>query len=202
MRSASNLIAKTFQSEEKGKHSEVADFNQLYRNRLISYRKAGQSVVRLEKPTNLPRARQLGYKAKKGFVMARVSIRKGSGMQRRPYKGRRPKQMGVNKRTRAKSIQAMAEIRAARKFPNCEVLNSYWIGEDGKNKFFEVILVDVSAPEILADKSINWIVSDVHTGRAERGITSQGKKSRGQRHKGKGTEKNYPSLAAHGNKGK
>jgi len=26
-----------------------------------------------------------------------------------------------------------------------EVLNSYWVGEDGKHKFYEVILVDPSA---------------------------------------------------------
>jgi len=32
-----------------------------------------------------------------------------------------------------KSKQVIAEEKAARKFPNLEVLNSYWVGEDGPN---------------------------------------------------------------------
>ncbi|MBU0635928.1 50S ribosomal protein L15e [Candidatus Micrarchaeota archaeon] len=196
MSSAGNWIAKTIQSEQKGLKKEGFDYGVLYRNRLIGFRKSSTKIVRVQKPTNLSRARKLGYKAKKGFLIVRVAIRKGSGLHRRPYKGRRPKQMGVNKRTRNKSIQAMAELRVNRKYPNCEVLNSYWVGEDGKQKYFEVILVDVSAPEILKDKSINWITLSVHRGRAARGLTKQAKKSRGQRKKGKGTEKTRPSLRA------
>lgn len=202
MASAGKLMAKTFQSEEKGLKKESIDFASLYRTRLIKFREEPTAIVRVKKPTNLSRARKLGYKAKKGFLVVRVSIRKGSGLHRRPNKGRRPKQMGVRKRTRTKSIQSIAELRASKKYPNCEVLNSYWIGEDGKKKFFEVILVDTSAPEILSDKSINWISSSKHSGRAARGLTKQGKKSRGQRKKGKGTEKTRPSLRAKKRKAK
>jgi large subunit ribosomal protein L15e len=57
------------------------------------------------------------------------------------------------------------------------VLNSYYIGEDGKYKFFEVILVDKSHPVIKSDKTINWIVNQRR--RAERGLTSAARKSRG-----------------------
>ena len=82
-----------------------------------------------------------------------------------------------------------------------EVLNSYWVGEDGKNKFFEVILVDPSAPEIKADKDLNWLGKPSHRRRVYRGKTSSNKKSRGLRHKGIGTEKNRPSLRANERQG-
>ncbi len=97
--------------------------------------------------------------------------------------------MGVNKITPAKSIKRIAEERVAKKYPNLEVLNSYWVWEDGKFKFFEVILVDPNHPSIKNDKNINWICENQHAGRVFRGLTSEGKKGRGLRVKGKGTEK-------------
>jgi large subunit ribosomal protein L15e len=83
----------------------------------------------------------------------------------------------------------MAEERVARKYPNLEVLNSYWVWEDGKAKYYEVILVDPQRPEIQHDNKINWICEKQHTRRAFRGLTSAGKKGRGLRKKGKGAEK-------------
>jgi len=196
--SAINAIQETFEKEFAGDPA----FKHLYKQRLMGFRKEKKSVVRIEKPTNIARARRLGYKAKKGFVVARVKMRRGSGLHPRPVSGRKPKRMGVKKLTRKKSIQSMAESKASKKFKNCEVLNSYWIGEDGKNKYFEIILVDTHAPEIKSDKDVNWICSEKHRGRAERGLTSQGNKSRGLRKKGKGTEKTRPSLKANSRKGK
>ncbi len=190
-------FAETMQKEHSGEKTKDADFGLIQRQRLIGFRKAGESIVRLEKPSNLPRAHSLGYKAKKGFVVVRVRVRKGHGTRHRPSKGRRPKRMGQNKITRGISIRWIAEQRASKKFPNCEILNSYWVGEDGKHKYFEVILVDTSAPEILADKEVGWICEPQHTGRAERGLTSAARKSRGLRGKGKGFEKTRPSLRAH-----
>jgi len=195
---ASKAIQETFQKEYSGEKG----FADLYKQRLIELRREPLAIVRVEKPTNIARAHRLGYKAKKGFVVVRVRIRKGSGLHKRPHGGRRPKRMGVRKLTRKRSIQAMAEMRASRKYPNCEVLNSYWIAEDGQDKYFEVILVDTSAPEIKSDREVNWICSPKQRGRAERGLTSAGKKSRGLLHKGIGTEKTRPSLGAKGNKGK
>ena len=189
MSSATQLIRETFQKEFSGKKDDLFNYRKIYLDRLISFRKEKHAVVRIEKPTNIPRARSLGYKAKKGFVVARVRARKGSGLQRRPVKARKPKRMGVRKLTRKISIQAMAEQKAGRKFPNLEVLNSYWIGEDGKSKYFEVIMLDPNAPEIKSDKDLNWVSSGKHKGRAFRGKTSEGKKHRGLRYKGKGTEK-------------
>ena len=189
-------IQDTFQKEFKGVKGEAFDYKALQRERLIEFRKEKLATVRLERPTNIARARTLGYKAKKGFVVARVRIRKGSGLHKRPVSGRRPKRMGTKKLTRRLNIQAMAEQRASRKFKNCEVLNSYFIGEDGKNHYYEVILVDVNAPEIKSDKEINWICGKNQKGRAFRGLTSRGKKSRGLRKKGEGAEKARPSLRA------
>ena len=86
--------------------------------------------------------------------------------------------MGVKKITPAKSIQRIAEERASRKHPNLEVLNSYWVGEDGKSKWYEVILMDRSHPSIQSDPELNWICDPSNRGRAFRGKTSAAKKSR------------------------
>ena len=189
-------IQETFQKEFSGKKDKGFDYKAIQRDRLIEFRKEKSAVVRIEKPTNIARAHKLGYKAKKGFIIVRARIRKGSGLHRRPVSGRRPKRMGVNKLTRRLNIQAMAEQRASRKYPNCEVLNSYYIGDDGQSHYFEIILVDTHAPEIASDKEINWICEKQHKGRAFRGLTSRGKKSRGLRWKGKGAENARPSLRA------
>jgi len=193
---AAKHIQETFQKEFAGKKDASFDYKSLQRERLIAFRKEPKAVVRIEKPTNIARARTLGYKAKKGFVVARVRIRKGSGMHKRAVSGRRPKRMGVKKLTRRHNIQAMAEQRVSRKFKNCEVLNSYYVGDDGKSHYYEVILVDTAAPEIRSDKEKNWLCEKDQKGRAFRGLTSQGKKSRGLRKKGRGSEKVRPSIRA------
>ena len=87
--------------------------------------------------------------------------------------------MGVHKITPGKSLQRIAEERAARKYPNMEVLNSYWVAEDGKRKWYEVIFVEPANPTIKSDKNLNWICSRKHKGRVFRGKTSAGKKGRG-----------------------
>ena len=154
------------------------------------------AIFRVEKPTRLDRARKLGYKAKQGFVIACVRVRRGGLRKQRPRAGRRPKRMGVKKFKPAKSLKLIAEERAARKFPNLEVLNSYWVGEDGRSKWFEVVMVDPSHPVIKADKDVNWICQKQHHGRVFRGLTSAGKKVRSLRRKGRGAEKFRPSKKA------
>lgn len=171
---------------------EKSFVDELMRQRLIEWRKQ-QTVTRVDKPTRLDRARKLGYKAKQGFVMSRVRVRRGGLRKQRPRSGRRPKRMGVHKFKPAKSLRLIAEERAARKYPNLEVLNSYWVGEDGRSKWFEVILVDPSSPVIRKDKDINWITEKQHQNRALRSLTSAGKKIRSLRHKGRGAEKVRPS---------
>src|SRR2546428_11796914 len=116
--------------------------------------------------------------------------------------GRHPKRRGLVKITMAKSIQRIAEERTARHYPNLEVLNSYWVGEDGTHKYYEVILVDPQHPVIRNDPKINWICEPANRGRVFRGLTSAGKKGRGLLHKGKGAEKVRPSIGSHDRLGK
>jgi large subunit ribosomal protein L15e len=162
------------------------------RQRLVQWRKQ-PTVLRIEHPTRLDKARKLGYKAKQGVVVARTKVRRGGLRKIRPRSGRRPKRMGVAKFKPAKSIRLIAEERTAKKFPNLEVLNSYWVGEDGRHKWFEIILIDPNSPVIKTDKDLSWITEKQHTSRVFRSMTSAGKKVRSLRHRGRGAEKVRPS---------
>jgi large subunit ribosomal protein L15e len=184
-------MAYKYMAEEWAK-PEKSFVDELMRQRLIEWRKQ-RTVTRVERPLRLDRARKLGYKAKQGFVIARTRVRRGNLRKVRPKSGRRPKRMGVKKFKPAKSLRLIAEERAARKFPNMEVLNSYWVGEDGMSKWFEVILVDPNSPCIKTDKDVGWITEKQHKRRAFRSLTSAGKKVRSLRHKGRGAEKVRPS---------
>ncbi|MEM1883541.1 MAG: 50S ribosomal protein L15e [Candidatus Bathyarchaeia archaeon] len=138
--------------------------------RVIEWRRE-PSIVRIDKPTRIDKARRLGYKDKPGFIVVRVRVRKSGFRKERPSSGRRPKAMGVIKYKLAKSLRLIAEERAARRFPNLEVLNSYWVWEDGRYKWFEVIMVDRTLhPEIHLGKG---------RGKVFRGLTSAGRKVRG-----------------------
>jgi len=173
-----------------GEHKE------LMRLRAIKWRKE-PSILRVDKPTRLDRARSLGYRAKQGFVVIRVRVRRSGFRRSRPRSGRRQKRMGVSKLKIAKSVRLIAEERAARRYPNLEILNSYWVWEDGRYKWYEVIAVDPNHPTIESDEKINWISSPSQRGRVFRGLTSAGKKIRGLRNRGRGAEKVRPSRSAH-----
>ncbi|NYT00254.1 MAG: 50S ribosomal protein L15e [Methanocellales archaeon] len=151
--------------------------DQLMWHRLQAWRR-DPTVKRIERPTRLDRARALGYKAKQGIILVRTKVRRGGRRKSRFNAGRRTAHMGVKKITPAKSIQRIAEERASRKHPNLEVLNSYWVGEDGKSKWYEVILLDRAHPSIQSDPELKWVCNSSHRGRAFRGKTSAGKKGR------------------------
>jgi len=186
---------------EAWKDLEKPEMKQLMWQRMIDWRKQG-SFVRVDKPLRLDRARALGYKAKPGFVIVRAKVRRGGLRKHRIRKGRRPKRKGILKITMRKSIQRIAEERTSKRYPNLEVLGSYWVGEDGKQKWYEVILVDPHHPVIKSDPNLNWICSPKHSDRAVRGLTPAGKKGRGLvRTKGIGAEKTRPSLGAHHRQG-
>jgi len=55
---------------------EKSFVDELMRQRLIEWRRQ-PAIFRVEKPTRLDRARKLGYKAKQGFVIACVRVRRG-----------------------------------------------------------------------------------------------------------------------------
>ncbi|MGE0015411.1 MAG: 50S ribosomal protein L15e [Candidatus Methanomethylophilaceae archaeon] len=153
-----------------------------------------ENFIRIERPTRLDRARALGYKAKQGYTVVRARVRKGNFNKRAITAGRRAKRKGINRMTVGKSIQSIAEERTAKRYPNMEVLNSYWVGADGQHEWYEVILVDPAHPVIRADNKINWICRNSSTNRVYRGKTSAGQKGRGMRHTGKGAENARPSV--------
>ena len=161
---------------------------------------------RIERPTRLDAARSLGYKAKQGGVLIRTRIRRGGSRKGKYNMKRKPSKAGIKKITMAKNTQRMAEERVARHFPNLEVLNSYWVGQDGKHKFYEVIMIETHHPAIIKDKQLGVFSAangkKSHRGRAYRGKTSAGKRGRGLHNKGKGAEKLRPSLKANLNRGK
>lgn len=161
--------------------------------RLIEWR-AGPTFVRVERPLRLDRARNLGYKAKPGFVVVRARVRRGGLRKVRFDGGRVPSKMGVLKITQKKSIQWIAEERSAKRYPNLQVLNSYWVGEDGQHKYYEVILVDPHHPAILHDRHYEWLSDPSNAKRVLRGKTSAGQKVRGLRWKGTGSEHARPSI--------
>lgn len=156
--------------------------------------KKAPAIERIDNPSKPERARELGYKAKQGVAMARTRVRRGGRRKKRPKKGRRPKRMGVRKITPGKNKQVIAEQRTARKFPNLEILNSYKIGEDGEYHYYEIIMIDPNHPSVKNDDDLNWITDSSHKERVHRGLTSSGRSSRGLKKKGKGTEKNRPSV--------
>jgi large subunit ribosomal protein L15e len=168
----------------------------LRHERLLTWRQQ-HTVTRLEHPTRPDRAHALGWRAKNGYVVVRVRVRRGGQNKRAIIAGRRPKRKGILRLTLAKSLQRIAEERAQKHYPNLEVLNSYWVGEDGKEKFYEILLVDPVHPEILADPRIAWIADPPHKGRVYRGLTRAGREGRGLRWKGKGAERFRPSRQRH-----
>ncbi|MEF8842208.1 MAG: 50S ribosomal protein L15e [Haloarculaceae archaeon] len=194
-RSFYSHIREAWRTPKEGKLAE------LQWQRQQEWRDQG-AVERIERPTRLDKARSQGYKAKQGVVVARVAVRKGTARKQRFKAGRRSKRQGVNKITRRKSIQRIAEERTSRKYPNLRVLNSYWVGEDGSRKWHEVILLDPEHPAIENDDDLNWICNDTQRGRPFRGKTGAGVRGRGMGGRGKGTEHTRPSLRSDNRRGK
>jgi len=151
---------------------------EMLRERLIQWR-AGNAIEKVDKPLRLDRARALGYKAKKGFIILRVRIGRGGRKRKRAgVKGRSTRKQTIRK-TLSMNYKWVAQIRAARKYKSLEVLNSYWVGKDGKHYYYEVIMVDPAKAEIKSDRTTKWIASGKNKKRAERGLTRAAKKSRG-----------------------
>jgi len=177
--------------------------NDTLKARMIEWR-ASDAVTKVVKPLRIDRARALGYKAKKGFIVYRVRVKRGG--RKRSMVGVKGRKTGnqTNKKTLKMSYQWVAEMRVARKYPSLETLSSYKIGQDGKHYFFEVIMVDTNRPEIKTDRTTKWIASGKNKKRAERGLTSAAKKSRGLKSK-RGMSpklKVRPSIRARGRRGK
>ncbi|KAI9034377.1 ribosomal protein L15e [Hyaloraphidium curvatum] len=162
----------------KKKQSDVMRF--LLRLRCWEFRQLNV-IHRASRPSRPDKARRLGYKAKQGYVIYRVRVRRG-GRKRPVRKGQvygKPGSQGINQLKFQRSLQSVAEERVGRKCGNLRVLNSYWVNQDSTYKFFEVILVDPNHKAIRRDPRINWICKPVMKHREMRGLTAAGKKNRG-----------------------
>ncbi len=150
---------------------------ELVKERLIQWRQE-PVTVKLEHPTRLDRARSLGYKAKQGIIVVRQRVIRGGHVRPQIKGGRRPKRFGTKMNLR-KNYQQIAEERAQKKFHNLVVLNSYWVGQDGKHFWYEVIMIDPHHPVIQSDQHLQWTMSKKNQSRVYHGKTSTGQKSRG-----------------------
>ena len=117
------------------------------------------SLVRVERPSRIQKARQLGYKAKQGIVVIRMRVGRGNMRKKRPVAGRRPKHLGVLRIKPALSMQKVAERRVLERHPNMKLLGSYYLYQDGLYLWYEVIIADPSHPRILKDKEIRGKLS-------------------------------------------
>jgi large subunit ribosomal protein L15e len=169
-----------------------AGLGDAYRANILAWRKE-PVTTRIAHPSRPDRAHALGFKAKEGFVMVRQRVKRG-GKQRPDIKGGRKSSKSSQRLSLRSNYRQICEQRAIRKYPNCEVLNSYWVAEDGKYCWYEIILIDRAHPNIQREPHLKNIAA--MRGRTWRGLTSAGKKSRGLRRKGKGAEKVRPSRRA------
>eukprot|EP00850_Spirogloea_muscicola_P015177 SM000114S24140 [mRNA] locus=s114:259844:261350:+ [translate_table: standard] len=177
------------------KQSDVMRF--LQRVRCWEFRQL-PALVRLRRPSRPDKARRLGFKAKQGFVIYRVRVRRG-GRKRPVSKGiqyGKPKTQGITQLKFQRNLRAVAEERAGRKLGGLRVLNSYWCNQDSAYKYFEVILVDPMHKVVRTDPRVNWIVAPVMKHRELRGLTSAGRHHRGLHGKGHNYTKVRPSVHA------
>ncbi|XP_005105828.1 60S ribosomal protein L15 [Aplysia californica] len=169
---------KYMQEIYRKKQSDIMRF--LIRVRCWQFRQLS-AIHRASRPMRPDKARRLGYRAKQGYVIYRVRIKRG-GRKRPVPKGctyGKPKTHGVNQLKFQRSHRNVAEERVGRKCGALRVLNSYWVAQDSTYKFFEIILVDPFHKTIRRDPAIQWICRSVHKHRELRGLTSAGKSSRG-----------------------
>ncbi|XP_049629674.1 LOW QUALITY PROTEIN: 60S ribosomal protein L15-like [Suncus etruscus] len=138
------------------------------------------ALHRALRSTRPDKARRLGYKAKKGYVIYRIRVR-GGGRKWPVPKGApsKPVHHGVNQFKFVRSLQSVAEEPAGRHCGALRVVNSYWVGEDSRYKFFEVLLIDPFHQAIRRNPDTQWITKPVHKHREMRGLTSAGRKSCG-----------------------
>jgi large subunit ribosomal protein L15e len=151
------------------KQSDIMNF--ILRVRTWEFRQL-PVIHRASRPSRPDKARKLGYKAKNGYIIYRVRVRRG-GRKRPVAKGivtGKPTSVGINQLKPTRNLRSVAEERVGRKIGGLRVLNSYWVGQDGTHKFFEVIMVDPGHNAIRNDPRINWICQPVHKHRELRDL--------------------------------
>merc|ERR1712224_876881 len=177
------------------KQSDVMRF--LQRVRTWEFRQL-PAIHRASRPTRADKARKLGYKAKQGYLIYRVRVKRG-GRKKRVAKGivfGKPKHCGINKIKARRNLRSIAEERIGRKCGGLRALNSYWVTSDAVHKWYEVIMVDPMHKCIRDDPRINWICNPTMKHRELRGVTAAGRRARGLLVKGKCASKLRPSRRA------
>ncbi|KAG7173143.1 60S ribosomal protein L15-like 2 [Homarus americanus] len=163
---------KYMQEIYRKKRSDVMRF--LLRIRAWQYRHLNK-LHRAPRPTRPEKASRLGYKAKQGYVIYRIRIRRG-GRKRPVPKGAtygKPKSHGVNQLKPTHNLQSLAEV--CRRLGSLRVLNSYWVAQDSTFKYYKVIVLHIRHNNIMKDASINWMCNPTHGLREMHGKTSAGK---------------------------
>ena len=107
---------------QKKKQSDVLRF--LLRVRCWEYRSLNV-IHRASRPSRPDKARRLGYKAKQGYVIYRIRVRRGN--RKKPVaKGAtygKPTNQGVNQLKYQRSLRSTAEERVGRRCANLRVLS-------------------------------------------------------------------------------
>ncbi|MFP3289595.1 MAG: 50S ribosomal protein L15e [Candidatus Nanopusillus acidilobi] len=171
MKSAYNYIFETWKKRFKDEN-----LKKLIKERLIKWREEPE-IVRIERPTRLDKARKLGWKPINGIILVRVRVKKG--WRKRKDMPRHVKTKNYYYyRSLNMSLRAIAEQRVQRKYQNLEVINSYYVGEDGKYKWYEVILADPNNSNIYNREEYSWLLNSKNRKRALRGLTPGFKSSR------------------------
>ena len=124
--------------------------NDVLKSKAVVWR-TEEVIHKINRPSRLDRARRLGYKAKQGIIVVRIRVGRGGMRKQRPVSGRRPKHFGVVHIKQGINMRKVAERRVGEKFPNLEVLGSYYLHRDGMYMWYEVILADTNHPAILND---------------------------------------------------
>lgn len=118
----------------KENHSEI-------RKKAVLWRKQ-QSLIKIDKPSRIKRAHQLGYKAKPGIITIRMRVGAGGMRKHRPKGGRRPKHLGVSRIKGNTNMKQVAENRVAQRYCNMTILGSYFVYGDSLHYWYEIILAD------------------------------------------------------------
>jgi len=177
------------------KQSDVMRF--LSRIRTWEFRQL-PAIHRASRPTRPDKARRVGYKAKQGYLIYRVRVKRG-GRKKRVAKGivyGKPCHQGIKKWKATRNLRSIAEERIGRKCGGLRVLNSYWVTQDAVHKWYEVVMVDPMHKCIRNDSRINWICNPTMKHRELRGVTAAGRRARGMLKKGKHACKTRPSKRA------
>merc|ERR1712205_142074 len=132
------------------KQSDVLRFMQ--RMRAWEFRQM-PTIHRATKPTRPDKARRLGYKAKQGFSIYRVRVRRGGRKKPVPSGviNGKPTNQGIKHIKWQRNLRSKAEERVGRRCGNLRVLNSYWVAQDSTYKYFEIIMLDVQHKAISQD---------------------------------------------------